>query len=187
MSRRPDDDLDDDDDLGVFEASADPWPSDPRARWSPQDFFPHGGYGDAYGWDMRVGASASVVDDRDPEAPYDLDENNTFYAEEFGGGPFNSRPSHAPKARTENRGPKGYVRSDQRIHEDVCEAVAGLDVELDDVEVAVDHGEVVFTGSVPDRLSRYRLERCALLVKGVKDVDNRLRLQHRPTTSATWR
>jgi hypothetical protein len=158
---------------------ADPWPSDPRAHWSPQDLYPQGGFDDAFGWDMRVGGAAPIVDDHDPEAAWDLNENNTFYAEEFGGGAHNARRSVEPQVRARNRGPKGYVRSDQRIHEDVCEALAGLDVDLGDVEVSVSHGEVSLSGTVDDRLSRYRLEQRTLAVRGVKEIDNKLRLRHR--------
>lgn len=169
-----------------FARSVDPWPSDPRERWTPQDNFPNGGSSDAFGWDFRVGGAAPLGDEPDPEAAWDLDENSTFFGEEFGGGDHNMRRSVEPQVRARNRGPKGWVRGDQRIHEDVCEAVAGIDVDLEDVEVVVDHGVVSFVGTVPDRLSRFRLEQCALGVKGVQDVDNQLRLKHRPTTSA-WR
>lgn len=167
---------------------ADPWPTDPR--WSPQDLYPQGGFDDAFGWDMRVGG-ASSLHEADPEAPYDLDENHTFFGEEFGAGAHNAGRSVEPQVRTQNRAPKGHVLTDSRIHEDVREAFAMLtdisEADLDAVEVSVKEGQVTLTGAVNDRLTRFRLERCAAESQGVKEVNNQLRVTQTPLTDAFHR
>lgn len=169
-------------------AMADPWPTDPR--WSPQDLYPQGGFDDAFGWDMRVGGVSSLRDP-DPEAAWNLDDNHIFYGEEFGGGAHNAGRSVEPAVREKNRAPKGYVRTDSRIHEDVCEAFTALDdisdADLDKVEVSVKEGEVTLQGVARDRLTKFRLERCAAEARGVKDVHNKLRVHHNPFTDAFHR
>lgn len=74
------------------------------------------------------------------------------------------------------KGPKGYVRSDERIREDVCDRLSDDD-ELDasDITVAVSNGEVRLEGSVIDRQSKHRAEDLAESVSGVRDITNNLR------------
>lgn len=76
------------------------------------------------------------------------------------------------------RGPKGYRRSDERIHEDVCErmtAHGGLDAR--EIELSVETGEVTLEGTVGDRRAKRLAEDLAISVSGVEDVHNRLRLE----------
>jgi hypothetical protein len=74
------------------------------------------------------------------------------------------------------KGPKGYVRSDERIREDVCDRLSDDD-ELDasDITVNVTAGEVRLEGTVLDRHSKHRAEDVAEAVSGVRDVTNNLR------------
>jgi BON domain-containing protein len=74
------------------------------------------------------------------------------------------------------KGPKGYVRSDERIREDVCDRLSDDD-ELDasDITVTVSGGEVRLEGGVLDRQSKHRAEDLAESVSGVQDVTNNLR------------
>jgi hypothetical protein len=75
------------------------------------------------------------------------------------------------------RGPRGYRRSDERIHEDVCDRLAAHGyLDASDVEVDVEAGEVTLTGTVPDRRTKRLAEVVAEQVHGVADVHNRLRL-----------
>lgn len=76
------------------------------------------------------------------------------------------------------KGPKGYKRSDERIEEDVNEALA-RDPSLDasEIEVKVKDGEVTLSGTVPDRRMKRRAEDCAEDCSGVRDVQNHLRLE----------
>jgi hypothetical protein len=73
------------------------------------------------------------------------------------------------------KGPRGYVRSDERIREDVCDLLSFND-ELDatDITVTVAKGEVTLEGSVSDRHSKRLADDIADSVNGVIDVHNRL-------------
>ncbi len=79
------------------------------------------------------------------------------------------------------RGPKGYVRSDPRIYEDVCELLAwSRDVDASDIEVTVKSGEVTLSGSVPERRMKMMAEMMIDRVPGVVDIHNRMRVVRRP-------
>jgi hypothetical protein len=80
------------------------------------------------------------------------------------------------------RGPKGYQRSDERIHEEVCERIARAGVDVDEVEVKVEKGEVTLTGSVRSRGDKWRLEDVVDDVFGVDEVNNHLRVSRRDET-----
>lgn len=75
------------------------------------------------------------------------------------------------------KGPKGYKRSDDRIRDDVCEALM-LDPWLDAsrLDVTVQEGVVTLDGVVGERYMKYLAEDCAAHATGVRDVDNRIRL-----------
>ena len=74
------------------------------------------------------------------------------------------------------KGPKGYVRSDERIREDVCDRLSeDDDVDASDITVTVKAGEVTLEGTVVDRHSKHRAEDITDSVSGVRDVTNRLR------------
>jgi len=75
------------------------------------------------------------------------------------------------------RGPKGYVRSDDRIREDVCDRLSDDSlVDASDIEVSVMGSEVTLSGTVQTREERRRAEDCAERVLGVSHVQNNLRL-----------
>ncbi|MEW6167836.1 MAG: BON domain-containing protein [Pseudomonadota bacterium] len=89
--------------------------------------------------------------------------------------PAASVPDHffAPSAR----GPKGYVRADERIREDICEQLMRRpDLEVRDVAVTVVDGVVVLDGTVPQRSMKHRIEDVCDATAGVRDIDNRLRV-----------
>ncbi|WP_414472436.1 BON domain-containing protein [Microvirga sp. M2] len=76
------------------------------------------------------------------------------------------------------RGPKGYRRSDERIHEDVCERLMeDRFIDASNVEVTVKDGEVTLSGTVASRGLKYRAEDLAELASGVRHVQNNLRAQ----------
>lgn len=80
-------------------------------------------------------------------------------------------------AGVRNRGPKGWQRSDDRIHDDVCERLsAEHGIDPSDVTVTVSGGNVTLNGTVPDRGMKYRIEDIVDACSGVRDVDNRLRV-----------
>lgn len=76
------------------------------------------------------------------------------------------------------KGPQGFVRSDERVRELVCEALTDDDeVDATHMEVTVKNGEVVLAGTVEDREMKRRAEDCVERVPGVRDVHNQLRLR----------
>jgi hypothetical protein len=75
------------------------------------------------------------------------------------------------------RGPQGYRRGDERIHEEVCDRLtAHGHVDASEIEVQVKDGEVTLTGTVGDRRQKREAENVAEGVSGVVDVHNQLRL-----------
>jgi osmotically-inducible protein OsmY len=98
---------------------------------------------------------------------HDTDASNASY----GGWEGNEGGSHA------GRGPKNYRRSDERIAEEINEALTRNPfLDPSDVEVTVSAGEVTLEGTVDSRSSKRLAEEIADSVRGVVDVHNRLKL-----------
>ncbi len=75
------------------------------------------------------------------------------------------------------RGPRGYVRSDERILEDVNERLCDDPiVDATDIEVHCDQGRVIMEGRVPTRWMKHRAEDIADSVRGARDIENRIRV-----------
>jgi hypothetical protein len=78
----------------------------------------------------------------------------------------------------QRRGPLNYQRSDQRIYEDVCDRLSDDDdLDVSNVEVKVDQGEVTVTGHVESRAMKRRIEDVVERVPHVKDVHVQVRVQ----------
>lgn len=74
-------------------------------------------------------------------------------------------------------GPKGYQRSDDRIREDVCEALSQHgQLDAREIEVQVQGGEVTLSGSVDSRQAKRMAEDAADDCPGVRDVHNQIRV-----------
>lgn len=114
---------------------------------------------------------------RQGQLPRDDDRSAQAY-QQFTG--FNERVSRGGQDAAQRYrpvGPRGYLRSDARILEDICDRLTRsgrLDVR--DVEVSVESGVVTLEGSVPSRLQKYRVEDIVDDVFGVRDLCNRLRV-----------
>ena len=75
-------------------------------------------------------------------------------------------------------GPKGYKRSDDRIREDISERLEDHpNVDASNIEVSVNEGVVTLTGTVDDRRSKRLAEDVTENIRGVKDVNNQIRVQ----------
>ncbi|NUO48306.1 MAG: BON domain-containing protein [Polyangiaceae bacterium] len=95
-------------------------------------------------------------------------------------------PRRVEPQRRYPRGPKGYRRSDERVKEDVCDRLYhSLDLDSSDVEVKVQSGEVILTGTVPERAMKYRIESTIEDVSGVIDVTNQIRVKQ-PHQGREW-
>lgn len=74
-------------------------------------------------------------------------------------------------------GPQSYTRTDERIRDDVCDQLTDHpEVDARYIDVAVENGVVMLQGTVPERAMKYGAEDCSWHVHGVKDVDNRVRV-----------
>ena len=108
--------------------------------------------------------------------------------QEFGGqtGQFAGRYDlqqrmDVPQSR---KGPKNYVRSDERIRELICERlIQDLSIDASDVSIEVEDGRVSVTGSVPQRHMKHAIEDVVVSCWGVKNVDNEMRVQEQQGAS----
>ena len=99
-------------------------------------------------------------------------------------GPRHGRDAHFDQVGFEPRrggphagkGPKNYRRSDERILEDVNEALTRHpELDASEVEVSVEARVVRLSGGVPDRRAKRLAEDIAYQVPGVEDVENKLK------------
>jgi hypothetical protein len=75
------------------------------------------------------------------------------------------------------RGPKNYIRSDERIREDISERLSDDDhLDASEIEVQVSQGVVTLTGTVEERWEKHRAEDIAGNCSGVRDVLNQIRV-----------
>jgi osmotically-inducible protein OsmY len=105
----------------------------------------------------------------------DRDEPRSQYGGGYGG------QWREPQRRMQT--PKGYTRSDERIREDVCERLAECQFDISNVSVDVKQGKVTLDGSVSERRMKHQIEDIADNCMGVKDVDNKLRIQREGESS----
>lgn len=93
-----------------------------------------------------------------------------------------SEKSFRPQRNHFGKGPKGFKRSDERIREDVSEALFNdHDVDASDIEVKVQNGEVTLSGTIESRIMKRQAEDCVEHISGVIDIRNELRVQSQPT------
>ncbi|HEX2638165.1 MAG TPA: BON domain-containing protein [Gemmatimonadales bacterium] len=105
------------------------------------------------------------------------ERENQFRESEPGRGP--SGEQEKQRGQFAGRGPKGYKRSDDRIREDVNEALTrNPDIDASDIEVKVESGEVTLTGTVDSRQTKRLAEDLAEDCSGVHEVHNQLRIKH---------
>jgi hypothetical protein len=82
-----------------------------------------------------------------------------------------------PGGEHRGKGPKGYMRSDDRIREEVCDCLSDdPHIDASEIEVNVNNGEVTLSGSVNDRNAKRHAEDIIERLSGVKHVQNNLRL-----------
>lgn len=75
-------------------------------------------------------------------------------------------------------GPKNYVRSDERIAEDINETLMDADdIDASQVTVRVKDGAVTLEGTVEQRWIKHRIEDVVEDCSGVRDIENRIRVE----------
>lgn len=115
-----------------------------------------------------------------------MERDTTADDRKTGPGPETSAGGGLPDREQEAReapgpyrgvGPRGYIRGDAAIKEDVSERLMESgSIDASDITVDVAAGEVVLTGGVRTEDERRSAERAALLVLGVRTVVNRLQV-----------
>lgn len=127
---------------------------------------PHGRVG--YGWSGGYGSGGEHRHPADQVGPAGHPARSESFA-------FPHSSEQAPQRQ--RRGPKNYKRSDERVHEDVCERLSHTQhIDARDVLVEVKDGTVSLIGSVPHRQMKYWIEDLVADCPGVTDVENKLRV-----------
>ena len=94
----------------------------------------------------------------------------------FAGHERGSRESLGPSGQR-GRGPAGYVRSDERIVDDVIDRLTHDEhIDAREILVKVDEGLVTLTGNVPERAMKRLAEDLVANASGVRDVRNAIRI-----------
>lgn len=89
----------------------------------------------------------------------------------------------APGSANGRRGPRNYVRPDERIAEDVYDALTDDPwVDAGGIAVTVTGGVVILEGEVGDRETKHYVETLVDRCRGVSDIDNRLTVARRGRT-----
>lgn len=178
-------------------------PADPRdfPPWSQNQGHAPGGYSQPHGGRERSGFSdyanpgqhgqrawregapdmSSRRDGRAHYAPLRSLGGNDWQDAHFrpypGGYHYEARRADPPSRDFRGRGPRGYVRSDERIGEDIHERLTE-DPMLDagDITVEVRDGVVTLGGCVEQRWLRHHAEDLVEACSGVRDIRNDLRV-----------
>ncbi|HEY8573399.1 BON domain-containing protein [Phenylobacterium sp.] len=107
----------------------------------------------------------------------DYERNHGPRGEDFGGDSSRSFMDHRAEREIagggphRGRGPQGWTRADQRIHEDVCERLAeDRLIDAREIEVEVQDGVVTLRGEAMGAADPHRAEQIARRASGVKDV-----------------
>lgn len=134
------------------------------------------------GWRrLTEGARHTFDDDRGPAEHDPRRAGGMFGGRDRSGSLFNHDDGLGPSARAgshRGKGPRGYVRGDERILEEVCDRLTEDDrLDACDIEVRVDQGEVTLNGQVKARGDKRRAEDIAESVSGVKHLQNNLRVR----------
>ena len=137
-------------------------------------------YGGAYPqqWGGMVGFGAGQ-----PGTPY---WESRPYGDEYTNGVELERMDHSgqirhaePRPNYSGRGPKGYKRTDDRIHEEICEKLTKDPwIDASHIDVNVKDQEVTLEGHVHERRVKHMVEDAVASVSGVREIHNSLKVEH---------
>lgn len=145
-------------------------------QWPDQDQSEPSGYGRGFG--------QSSYDRMQPQSSggqYGQSERSGYGRQNYmqTGAQQNSQGFYGSNQQSHSgKGPKGYKRADERIREDVSEALQ-LDhhVDASQIEVDVKEGIVTLSGIVDSRMAKRQAEDCLNNLSGVQDVVNNIRVE----------
>src|SRR4051794_21441524 len=145
---------------------------DPSSRGSERDFPGQTDRG-AHHWSSATEGPRPPSLERDARRGHTYSDPDRSMSREYGTTPAQQG---APSFR--GRGPKGYKRSDERIKEEVCEALTDdHEVDASEIDVSVKNGEVTLAGWVGERRIKYLAEQIVDHVGGVVEIHNQLRVR----------
>ena len=162
------------------------------ASWAERipDPRPAGPYRD-FGWEPGESYLPEFWDPSIQRMPYDSQFNEGQPSRRAGRGLSKRRGARNPSGSASSEseawqqpgpysgmGPNGYVRSDERIQEEVCDRLTrhGF-IDARNIQVDVKNGEVTLAGTVNSRDAKRMAEDAVETVSGVQDVHNRLQWQ----------
>lgn len=75
-------------------------------------------------------------------------------------------------------GPKSYQRSDESLLEHISEALTwSPEVDASEITIAVKNGDVILSGTVPEREMIYLVDELMEEIHGIKNIDNHIKLE----------
>ncbi len=140
------------------------------------DYARYGGNQDPHRGSDRYREDSGRYRDQGTHGAYWSPERTSYG--DFGRGGYDrgEMPTYGA-AQYRGRGPKGYRRSDERIHEEVCEYLTEDHyIDATNIEVHVKDCEVTLTGHVGTRAEKRRADDLIDQLAGVRDVHNQLRV-----------
>jgi osmotically-inducible protein OsmY len=162
---------------------------DRQQQWDPS-FHQQSYSGDMNASDSWKGSDARNTDWSQPMARHSSQSHSYSQGRYEGSGymPEGQSGWSQPRSRSDRdlnqtdlrhagKGPKSYKRSDDRIKEDVCEALerhAGIDAS--EVDVVIKEGVATLSGTIESRQMKRMTEDCVENIRGVTDVRNELRI-----------
>ena len=103
----------------------------------------------------------------------------------FGG--EDDRRSDRNRQSFRGRGPRNYSRSDDRIKDDINDRLTDNDfIDASDIDVEVNNGEVILSGTVDSRYAKRMAEDISEDVSGVRNVENRIRVNKEWDQSSSY-
>lgn len=147
-------------------------PSAPRGYDRAQD--DHWTFG--FGYDLEPGDSVPSRARREYEDAYGHRDGGLLdrARRAFGGGQAYEHEAESHRGR----GPQGYRRSDERIHDDVHDRLTeDPHIDASAIIASVQDGEVTLSGTVTSRHAKHHAEHIVEDLSGVKHVQNNLRVQ----------
>ncbi len=146
-----------------------------RGAWGQDNRYDNNSsYDTNYGAGSNYGVGGNQYNRRDNAGYGNSPMNNNSY---MGHNSGNQSYTSYQQGANRGKGPKGYQRSDERIHEDINDRMSDdWHLNASSVEVQVKNGDVVLSGTVSSREEKRMAEDLAESISGVKNVENHLRV-----------
>jgi len=159
---------------------------DPRYVNRPESYAGYADSGDddypAAQQDSTRGYSGHAHPRPSGEQPGDPARYARGYSRDHAAGWGQDGPQPGEEQHYRGHGPRRSPPGDEDMLDTICERLAGdSDMDASEIEVSVRDGRVVLAGMVPSRQARRDAEAIAESVRGVREVDNRLKVESKDT------